>query len=78
MSEKTNYPVVCFGESLWDFLPRGKLPGGAPANVANHLQKLGKHPAVISRVGNDELGKELIKSLEFKNIETDFFQIDLS
>ena len=76
MTEKSNYPVVCFGESLWDFLPEGKLPGGAPANVAYHLQELGKNPAVISRVGDDELGKELIKSFESKNIETRFFQVD--
>lgn len=76
MAEKSNYPVVCFGESLWDFLPGGKLPGGAPANVAYHLQKLGKHPAVISRIGMDELGKELLRSFESKNIEIDFFQID--
>ncbi|MEO6893845.1 MAG: carbohydrate kinase [Ginsengibacter sp.] len=76
MTEKSNYPAVCFGESLWDFLPGGKLPGGAPTNVAYHLQQLGKHPAVISRIGNDELGKELKESFESKNIETRFFQVD--
>lgn len=76
MTEKSNYPVVCFGESLWDFLPGGKLPGGAPTNVAYHLQKLGKHPAVISRIGNDELGKELKENFESKNIDTRFFQMD--
>jgi fructokinase len=76
MTEKINYPVVCFGESLWDILPDGKLPGGAPANVAYHLQKLGKNPAVISRIGNDELGQELKEIYESKNIETGFFQID--
>lgn len=76
MAKKSNYPVVCFGESLWDFLPERKLPGGAPANVAYHLQKLGKNPAVISRIGNDELGNELIKEFRSKSIETDFFQVD--
>jgi fructokinase len=76
MTETLNHPVVCFGESLWDILPQGKLPGGAPANVAYHLQKLGKNPAVISRIGNDELGKELKEVYESKNIETGFFQID--
>jgi len=75
-SKKTNYQVVCFGETLWDFLPEGKLPGGAPVNVAYHLTKLGKSPAVISRIGNDELGKELKKVFESKNIETVFFQVD--
>ena len=42
-------PVVCFGEMLWDVLPAGAKPGGAPMNVAYHLQKFGLWPAVISR-----------------------------
>ena len=54
---KLYHPVVCFGETLWDVLPHAKLPGGAPMNVAYHLNKLGKNPAIISRVGTDELGK---------------------
>jgi fructokinase len=74
--EELKYPVVCFGEILWDFLPNGKMPGGAPVNVAYHLKMLGKNPAVISRVGNDELGKELIRLFEKKNIETAFIQTD--
>lgn len=75
-SEKTNYPVVCFGETLWDFLPEGKLPGGAPVNVAYHLKKLGKNPVVITRIGDDELGKELKQVYKSKNIDTKFFQVD--
>jgi len=73
---KLIFPVVCFGETLWDFLPQGKLPGGAPVNVAYHLKKLGKNPAVISRIGNDDLGKELKQVFETKHIDTTFFQID--
>ncbi len=72
----SNYTVVCFGETLWDFLPQGKLPGGAPVNVAYHLKKLGKNPTVISRVGDDELGKELKQVFESKNIDIGFFQVD--
>lgn len=74
--ENLKFPVVCFGEILWDFLPIGKMPGGAPVNVAYHLKMLGKNPAIISRVGNDNLGKELIKLLQVKNIETAFIQTD--
>ena len=70
------HPVVCFGETLWDMLPGGKQAGGAPMNVAYHLQKLGKNPAVISRIGYDDLGKQLIETLETKNICTEFFQMD--
>ncbi len=76
MTENVNFPVVCFGETLWDFLPEGKLPGGAPVNVAYHLKQLGKNPAVITRIGNDELGKELKDVYESKNIDTRFFQVD--
>lgn len=70
------YSVVCFGETLWDFLPGGKQPGGAPMNVAYHLGKLGKNPAIISRVGNDELGRELLRLMKEKNINTDYVQTD--
>ena len=76
MAKNSKYPVVCFGESLWDFLPKGKLPGGAPTNVAYHLQKLGKNPAVISRVGKDELGTELVNVFNAKHIDTSYFQYD--
>jgi len=71
-----HHPVVCFGETLWDILPGAKLPGGAPMNVAYHLNKLGKNPAVISRIGCDELGKELIQIVESRNINTQFLQFD--
>ncbi|MEO6905404.1 MAG: carbohydrate kinase [Ginsengibacter sp.] len=73
---KINFPVVCFGEILWDFLPQGKLAGGAPVNVAYHLKMLGKNPAIISRIGSDNLGKELIQFLKMKNLETGFIQLD--
>ena len=72
----STFPVVCYGEILWDYLPQGKLAGGAPVNVAYHLKQLGKNPAVITRIGDDEEGKELKESLEQKKIETDFFQTD--
>ena len=74
--KKFTYPVICFGEILWDFLPQGKLAGGAPVNVAYHLKQLGKNPAVITRTGADDLGKELKELFERKNIDTAFFQID--
>jgi fructokinase len=75
-AEKSHHPVVCFGETLWDILPGVKLPGGAPMNVAYHLNKLGKNPAVISRIGCDELGRELMQVWEARNVNTQFFQRD--
>lgn len=67
---------VCFGEILWDVLPTGEKPGGAPMNVAYHLKKFGYHPAIITRIGNDEKGKKLLAILDSKNINTDYVQTD--
>ncbi|HEV2483531.1 MAG TPA: carbohydrate kinase [Puia sp.] len=71
-----NYPVVCFGEILWDILPGNMVPGGAPMNVAYHLQKLGMPAALITRVGLDNHGKKLIQLMEREGISTDYFQMD--
>ncbi len=76
MSNYNYHPVVCFGETLWDMLPSGRQAGGAPMNVAYHLQKLGKNPALISKAGFDELGKELVSLLANRGICTEFIQID--
>jgi fructokinase len=69
-------PVICYGEILWDILPTGEVPGGAPMNVAYHLNKLGHSPAVITRIGMDERGNKLVGLLEAKNISTAFVQLD--
>ena len=61
LSSEKKYPVVCFGEILWDILPNNIVPGGAPMNVAYHLRKLGIPSALISRVGLDNYGKKLIQ-----------------
>ena len=71
-----NYPVVCFGEILWDILPGNIVPGGAPMNVAYHLQQLGIRPGLITRVGLDNYGKKLIQLMEKQGISTDYFQMD--
>lgn len=64
---KTKHSVCCFGEVLWDLLPTGKLAGGAPMNVATHLQNLGITANMISCVGNDALGQEITSFLKTKN-----------
>jgi fructokinase len=69
-------PIVCFGEVLWDILPTGPRPGGAPMNVAYHLHKQGKSTALITRIGSDEKGKELRAIFSERGIRTDFFQVD--
>jgi len=76
MENMDNHRVVCFGEVLWDVLPTGAVPGGAPMNVAYHLQKQKKNPAVITRVGCDEKGNGLIKIFSEYGVCTDYFQKD--
>jgi len=66
--------IVCFGEILWDMLPTGKQPGGAPCNVAVHLHQLGQPVQIISRVGDDELGRELLDFVEAKGLSTEYVQ----
>jgi fructokinase len=55
--------ILCFGEILWDFLPDAAYPGGAPFNVAYHLHHLGRRVLVVSAVGRDVLGDELVRRL---------------
>ena len=76
MENNNDHKVVCFGEVLWDILPTGSVPGGAPMNVAYHLHKQQKNPAVITSIGIDEKGEELIKIFSEYGVCTDFFQVD--
>lgn len=52
--------IVGLGEVLWDLLPSGKSLGGAPANFAFHANQLGACGVVVSAVGNDDLGREIL------------------
>ncbi len=73
---KRTVDAVCFGEVLWDILPTGEKPGGAPMNVAYHLQKQGLQTALISRIGEDERGDKLLFILQQAGLSTDFIQRD--
>lgn len=75
-SNPSKKSVICFGEILWDNLPTGKRPGGAPMNVAYHLHKLGIKSQLISRVGNDHNGIELMDFLKEIGLQTHHIQID--
>jgi len=68
--------IVGIGEILWDMLPSGKVIGGAPANFAYHTQELGESSVVVSCVGKDELGREIISSLENMDMSTEFLYVD--
>ena len=67
--------VVSFGEILWDKLPSGKIPGGAPLNFAYRLNSFQNSVSIISMVGDDALGKELIEFLKVSGLDTENIQI---
>ena len=60
--------VVGMGEALWDVLPEGKKIGGAPANFAYHVSQFGLNSCVISAVGEDSLGDEIVKNFTSKGL----------
>jgi fructokinase len=68
--------VVCYGEILWDVLPSGELPGGAPMNVAYHLHKLNQTVSLITAIGNDFHGTALVNLLKKWGIGTEHCHID--
>ena len=61
--------VLSLGELLWDLLPQGKRVGGAPANFAYHAQCNGAESYVISAVGEDSLGDELVEEVKKAGIK---------
>ncbi|MDE6267582.1 MAG: carbohydrate kinase [Muribaculaceae bacterium] len=67
MENKKNL-IVGIGEALWDMLPEGKKLGGAPANFAYHVSQFGLDSMVVSAIGRDQLGDEIITQLNDKNV----------
>ena len=65
---QVNDIVVGIGEVLWDMLPAGKQIGGAPANFAYHVSRLGINTRIVSAVGNDPLGKEILNDFLQKHL----------
>jgi fructokinase len=63
--------VLCFGEILWDFLPDALYPGGAPFNVAYHLHRRGVDARLVSALGRDVLGEELLRRLRHWGLDTE-------
>ena len=70
------YSVVGLGEILWDILPDDKKLGGAPANFAYHAHCLGAQGYIVSSVGNDSLGDEILESVDKLDLNRDFVFID--
>jgi fructokinase len=68
--------ILCVGEVLWDALPAGLFLGGAPFNVACHLRAAGMPVTMVSRVGTDLLGDEVLRRAARYGVGTDLIQVD--
>lgn len=69
--------VITFGEILWDIYETGpeafrRHLGGAPANVATALARLGVRAAVVGAVGRDRFGDALVRHLAGDAVDTRF------
>jgi len=76
MDNTGRHQVVCFGEVLFDIFPSGAVPGGAPMNVAYHLHKQRKNPAIITKIGIDDEGQQLVNFFSSRGLCTEYFQVD--
>lgn len=63
-----NNIIVGMGEALWDVLPDGKKIGGAPANFAYHVSQFGLESRVVSAIGDDKLGNEILQNFDEKKL----------
>lgn len=60
--------IVGIGEILWDMLPSGKALGGAPANFAYHVARLGEEGWAVSAIGDDPPGHEILDVVNGKGL----------
>ena len=68
--------IICFGEVLWDKYPDKIQIGGAPFNVFSRLHSFRNNVKLISAVGNDSLGLDILKYFKKNNFETDLIYQD--
>ncbi|MDO4877933.1 MAG: carbohydrate kinase [Neisseria sp.] len=70
--------ITGFGEILWDDFPDGKRLGGAPLNLLVGLQSLGADTAIVSRIGNDADGREILRQVGLRKVASHLIQTDMS
>jgi len=71
-----SFKVIGLGEVLWDLLPSGPQLGGAPANFACHASQLGAEAHLISRVGQDKRGDEIVHRIHELGLSVSDLQVD--
>ena len=64
------------GELLWDILPDGKELGGAPANFAYHAQALGGEGVIVSCIGADDYGQQVLDQLNTLSLGVEYIAVD--
>lgn len=72
------FTVVGLGEVLWDLLPAGPQLGGAPTNFTYHAGALGARAATVTRIGDDDLGTEVLSRFEQMKLPRETVQVDLA
>jgi fructokinase len=76
---KQQQPIIIgLGEILWDMLPEGKKLGGAPTNFAYHCSLMGAESLVLSSVGDDDAGQEILNVTADLGIDTGYIKVDNS
>jgi fructokinase len=68
--------ILAVGEVLWDLLPSGKQLGGAPANFTYHCRSLGADARLVTRIGDDELGREILARFRRLDLPSELVQMD--
>lgn len=68
--------IVCFGEVLWDVFPSYKTIGGAPLNVALRLNSFNNNVIIISSVGKDENGRDLLNYIKKEGLNNSYIQVN--
>ncbi len=71
-----SFVIAAIGEVLWDVFPDGARFGGAPANVVSHAASLGARAAMVSCVGDDELGVKALEALAERGVVTDCVSVN--
>lgn len=72
----STFDALLVGEALIDRLPDGDVVGGAPLNVARHLQGLGCHALLISRLGADADAEPVRRALRVAGLSEQGLQVD--
>lgn len=75
-NDSSRHATLALGELLWDILPNERLLGGAPANFCHRLRQLGAATHMVSRVGADSLGEELLTGLQSLDFDLSLIQRD--